>query len=76
MRGQMSFHRASASWWACVSPQLNGCDYCVEHHRAGMARHLKDEILAKELAAAAVADEHREPLTPREWGHLPIRPAS
>ncbi|MDA7980275.1 MAG: peroxidase-related enzyme [Pirellulales bacterium] len=50
----------------CVS-RLNGCEYCVVHHTAGLARHLKDTALAEQLAAAAVADKPREPLSPKEW---------
>ncbi len=34
-----------------VVSMLNGCAYCVEHHRAGLARHLGDEGLAKALAS-------------------------
>lgn len=50
----------------CVS-QLNGCDYCVEHHRAGLARHVGDSGLAERLALAAASGEPPEdPLTRRE----------
>lgn len=50
----------------CVS-RLNGCGYCVAHHTAGLARHLKDEQLAEALATAAVAATHQPPLSEREW---------
>ncbi len=50
----------------CVS-QLNGCEYCVEHHTAGLARHVGDSSLATQLVQAALADECKDPLTPREW---------
>lgn len=35
---------------------LNGCDYCVRHHRAGLARHLGSEEAAGRLTQAAFAD--------------------
>jgi len=34
---------------------LNGCDYCVDHHFAGMRRLLADDDRAKELRAALEA---------------------
>lgn len=46
--------------------QLNGCDYCVEHHRAGLARHLGSEDLAYELSEAAVGKRESEKITERE----------
>ncbi len=49
----------------CVS-QLNGCDYCVEHHRAGLARHIGDGRLAEDLARVAATEAPGDPLTPRE----------
>lgn len=33
--------------------QLNACDYCVRHHRAGLARHLGDEREAERLTRLA-----------------------
>ena len=38
---------------------LNGCDYCVEHHYAGMARLLEDEARAKGLFDALAVHEYR-----------------
>ncbi len=35
--------------------QLNGCDYCVRHHRAGLARHLGNAEEAERLTGAAFA---------------------
>ena len=49
----------------CVSI-LNGCEYCVEHHRAGLARHIGDEDLARELSLASVNQVQSEAITPRE----------
>ncbi len=49
----------------CVSI-LNGCTYCVQHHRAGLARHLGDTALAEELTRAAVGEIQSENLTARE----------
>jgi len=49
----------------CVS-MLNDCTYCVEHHRAGLARHLNDEALALELGRAAVGEIDSDKLTARE----------
>lgn len=49
----------------CVS-QLNGCDYCVEHHRAGLARHLGSAQLALELSEAAIGKQASTHLTQRE----------
>lgn len=37
----------------CVSA-LNGCDYCVEHHRAGLGRRLGDQAEAAALVEAAL----------------------
>ncbi|MBI1743701.1 peroxidase-related enzyme [Candidatus Acetothermia bacterium] len=45
--------------------RLNGCDYCVEHHRAGLARHLGSARLALELSAA-IGKQASTPLTQRE----------
>lgn len=49
----------------CVS-MLNGCDYCIEHHRAGLARHLQSELLAREMSEAAIEKCHSTNLTDRE----------
>jgi uncharacterized peroxidase-related enzyme len=49
----------------CVSG-LNGCTYCVEHHRAALARHVGDADLAARLARAAAQDDGADPLTGRE----------
>jgi len=43
--------------------QLNGCDYCVRHHRAGLARHLGSEQDAERLVGAAFS---RDELSERE----------
>jgi uncharacterized peroxidase-related enzyme len=45
---------------------LNDCDYCVVHHRAGLARILSDERLAEELARACIAEEEGDARTDRE----------
>jgi uncharacterized peroxidase-related enzyme len=45
---------------------LNDCDYCVVHHRAGLARILSDERLAEELTRATIAEEEGDALTDRE----------
>jgi len=49
----------------CVS-LLNGCDYCVQHHQAGLARHLGDAALAEELAQASIGAGASEHFTERE----------
>ena len=36
--------------------QLNGCDYCVRHHRAGLARHMGSERDAEQLTRLAFAN--------------------
>lgn len=36
---------------------LNGCDYCVRHHQAGLARHLGDETEAARRVRAAGEDD-------------------
>ena len=36
---------------------LNGCDYCVQHHFAGMKRLLKDDALAYNIGAAIEAGD-------------------
>lgn len=37
-----------------VVSALNGCVYCVAHHRAGLARHVGDADLARRLVEAAL----------------------
>jgi len=49
----------------CVS-LMNGCDYCVEHHRAALARHVGDAGLAARLTSAAAGEDEAELLTRRE----------
>ncbi len=49
----------------CVS-RLNGCEYCVEHHRTGLARHIGSEPLARALAEAAIGNPSQIQLTERE----------
>ncbi len=49
----------------CVSG-LNGCGYCVAHHRAALARHVGDAELAARLARAAAGEGGPDPLTQRE----------
>lgn len=44
---------------------LNGCDYCVEHHFAGLARLLGDETQARSLRTALMTDD-MTPFSPRE----------
>lgn len=46
--------------------RLNGCDYCVEHHRAALARHVGNAGLAERLTSAAAEESGAEPLTRRE----------
>lgn len=50
----------------CVS-LLNECDYCVQHHRAGLARTLGgDTALADELTQASIGAIESEKLSSRE----------
>lgn len=49
----------------CVS-KLNNCDYCVQHHTAGLAQHIRDEDLAQRLTAASVGEASSHLLTERE----------
>ena len=49
----------------CVS-KLNNCDYCVDHHSAGLGRHIKDQELALELGKAAVGEQSSVELSDRE----------
>ena len=50
----------------CVS-LLNECDYCVQHHRAGLARTLGGDLaLAEELTQASIGAVESEKLTSRE----------
>ena len=44
----------------------NGCEYCVAHHTAGLARHVGSQTLAEELAQAAVGRAESEAITERE----------
>ncbi|HEX7171854.1 MAG TPA: peroxidase-related enzyme [Candidatus Limnocylindria bacterium] len=49
------------TWWletlGVYVSRLNGCDYCVDHHFAGLVRLLADENLAASLRAAIDADD-------------------
>lgn len=49
----------------CVS-RLNGCEYCVKHHTAGLAGHIQDAALAEELSLATVGEVPAQVLTERE----------
>lgn len=49
----------------CVST-LNGCEYCVDHHSAGLGRHIDDQDLAKELGKASVGESSSVELSARE----------
>ncbi|MEK6255907.1 MAG: peroxidase-related enzyme [Chloroflexota bacterium] len=49
----------------CVS-RLNGCDYCVNHHSAGLGRHIGDQELAQQLGKAAVGEPSSVELSKRE----------
>jgi len=51
-----------------VVSRLNGCDYCVRHHVAGLTRHTGDEGLARRLVDAAFEspDPSGDSLTDRE----------
>lgn len=49
----------------CVS-RLNECGYCVEHHTAGLGRHIGDQDLAEELGKASVGMASSARLTERE----------
>lgn len=51
-----------------VVSRVNGCDYCVRHHVAGLARHTGDEDLARRLVDAALEapDPTGDPRTGRE----------
>ena len=46
--------------------RLNGCDYCVEHHFAGLKRLLKDEARSAEIRTAIDTDTIDEAFTGRE----------
>ncbi|MEM7023189.1 MAG: peroxidase-related enzyme [Pseudomonadota bacterium] len=45
---------------------LNGCDYCVEHHLAGMARLLADDARSAEIRAALEAGTPEDAFEGRE----------
>lgn len=49
----------------CVS-RLNGCEYCVRHHTAGLAGHIQDAALAEELGLASVGKAPAQALTQRD----------
>jgi len=49
----------------CVSI-LNGCNYCVKHHTAGLAKHVGSQELAEELAQASVENIQSSNMTQRE----------
>ena len=49
------------TWWletiGVYVSRLNGCDYCIDHHFAGLVRLLADENRAARLRAAIDADD-------------------
>lgn len=45
---------------------LNGCDYCVAHHFAGLNRLLQDAKRAREISAALEAGVFEKAFAPRE----------
>jgi uncharacterized peroxidase-related enzyme len=53
---------------------LNKCGYCIDHHAAGMARLLDDEIRTSDVLAAlsngGAGDLHSDLLTSRELAAL------
>lgn len=49
----------------CVS-KLNGCQYCVQHHRAGLAREIGDEALAAQLTREVAGEDPPQNLSDRE----------
>lgn len=51
---------------AAVVSRLNGCDYCVAHHTAGLGRHVGSEELARRLVDAAVGEASDDPRSDRE----------
>lgn len=61
--GELS-HRERELVGTCVSIE-NRCDYCIEHHTAGLARHAGDDPAAA-VRRALEAGEDGEPLTERE----------
>lgn len=49
---------------------LNGCDYCVEHHFAGLRRLLGDDVRAGAIRAAIAADDFAHAFDGREAAAL------
>ena len=45
---------------------LNGCDYCVEHHREGMRRRLGDDARAEEVMRALESGDLGDVFTRKE----------
>ncbi len=45
---------------------LNGCDYCVEHHREGMRRRLDDDERADEIMRALEVGDPGDAFTHKE----------
>lgn len=46
--------------------KLNGCQYCVQHHRAGLAREIGDEALAAQLTREVAGEDPPQNLSDRE----------
>jgi uncharacterized peroxidase-related enzyme len=44
----------------------NECKYCVDHHTAGLAKHVGSQALAEELVKAAVGIDASDAITERE----------
>ncbi len=69
LKGHMALYKAVLHHYGNTNPKatletlgvyvsmLNGCDYCVEHHFAGLARLLGDADRAAEIRAALEADD-------------------
>ncbi len=49
---------------------LNKCDYCVEHHYAGLARMLNDDKRSKAIRAALEASDWTTAFVPKEAAAL------
>lgn len=49
---------------------LNACDYCVEHHHAGMARLLADDTLARRIRDALESQDWTRAFSPKQAAAL------
>lgn len=58
--------RATLELLGVFVSQWNGCEYCREHHFAGLRRHLRDDVQTEAIRRALEQDSWETSFEPRE----------